>query len=408
MTAAEVKEHVALRDAFVRGAVALARTSVDALDADAEEDSPRAAAPPGPAALGRRAVPKAAVAAFAHLVVVYQRPRARRRRRRRRRRSARARAGGGGAEGEAPEAVDPAACEPAPVFRALELTPDEEAFRAAWDACNQLLDPPETPSAFRVSSEEASETLGDDFGDEETARLAYALATAEAAVGEHRFVAAELLANRDQSGAWTDHAIASLLFDLRRLGPRAVGDVIFYSLVSAFDEVTGGDRSDPDVVVAMEHAFEEFSARLAHMFNVGSARDRAVCRHVVEEGLRYAIPTSAPEPEKQPFLSLGLAAFVPKLAGADARAFAEPLALVLDGVDAEHADNAPLADFAERVAARAAGAAGRSASSRRRRGRTRRARARGGGARRSAEEPARTREPVRAFGAEEVRRYHGL
>ena len=263
------------------------------------------------------------------------------------------------AEGEAPEAVDPAACEPAPVFRALELTPDEEAFRAAWDACNQLLDPPETPSAFRVSSEEASETLGDDFGDEETARLAYALATAEAAVGEHRFVAAELLANRDQSGAWTDHAIASLLFDLRRLGPRAVGDVIFYSLVSAFDEVTGGDRSDPDVVVAMEHAFEEFSARLAHMFNVGSARDRAVCRHVVEEGLRYAIPTSAPEPEKQPFLSLGLAAFVPKLAGADARAFAEPLALVLDGVDAEHADNAPLADFAERVAARAAGAAGK-------------------------------------------------
>jgi hypothetical protein len=109
----------------------------------------------------------------------------------------------------------------------------------------------------------------------------------------------------------------------------------------------------------MEHAFEEFSARLAHMFNAGSARDRAVCRHVVEEGLRFAIPTSAPEPEKQPFLSLGLAAFVPKLAGADARAFAEPLALVLDGVDAEHADNAPLADFAERVVARAAGATGR-------------------------------------------------
>ena len=85
----------------------------------------------------------------------------------------------------------------------------------------------------------------DDFGDEETARLAYALATAEAAVGEHRFVAAELLANRDQSGAWTDHAIAALLADLRRLGPKAVGDVIFYSLVSAFDEVTGGDKTFP-------------------------------------------------------------------------------------------------------------------------------------------------------------------
>ena len=398
VTAAEVKEHVALRDAFVRGAVALARTSVDALDADAEEDSPRAAAPPGPAALGRRAVPKAAVAAFAHLVVVYQRPRAAAAEAAAAE-AARARAAGGGAEGEAPECVDPAACEPAPVFRALELTPDEEAFRAAWDACNQLLDPPETPSAFRVSSEEASETLGDDFGDEETARLAYALATAEAAVGEHRFVAAELLANRDQSGAWTDHAIASLLFDLRRLGPRAVGDVIFYSLVSAFDEVTGGDRSDPDVVVAMEHAFEEFSARLAHMFNVGSARDRAVCRHVVEEGLRYAIPTSSPEPEKQPFLSLGLAAFVPKLAGADARAFAEPLALVLDGVDAEHADNAPLADFAERVAARAAGAAGKTGEFAAQ-ARARPPGARGAAAARAdpAEEPTQDEEPVRAFG----------
>jgi len=392
-TAAEVKEHVALRDAFVRGAVALARTSVDALDADAEEaaargEPPGAAAPPGPAALGRRAVPKAAVAAFAHLVVCYQRPRAAAAEAAAAE-AARARAAGGGAEGEAPEAVDPAACEPAPAFRALELAPDEEAFRAAWDACNQLLDPPETPS-----SEDASETLEDDFGDEETARLAYALATAEAAVGEHRFVAAELLANRDQSGAWTDHAIASLLFDLRRLGPRAVGDVIFYSLVSAFDEVTGGDRSDPDVVVAMEHAFEEFSARLAHMFNVGSARDRAVCRHVVEEGLRFAIPTSAPEPEKQPFLSLGLAAFVPKLAGADARAFAEPLALVLNGVDAEHADNAPLADFAERVAARAAGAAGKSAEN------AAQARAPPPGARGAdpAEEPTQDEEPVRALG----------
>jgi hypothetical protein len=144
----------------------------------------------------------------------------------------------------------------------------------------------------------------------------------------------------------------------------------------------------------MEHAFEEFSARLAHMFNVGSARDRAVCRHVVEEGLRFAIPTSAPEPEKQPFLSLGLAAFVPKLAGADARAFAEPLALVLDGVDAEHADNAPLADFAERVAARAAGAAGKSAEN------AAQARAPPPGARGAdpAEEPTQDEEPVRALG----------
>jgi hypothetical protein len=360
VTAAEVKEHVALRDAFVRGAVALARTSMDAMDAEAEEAAARGdaagpAAPPGPAELGRRAVPKAAVAAFAHLVVMYQRPRAAA--------AEAAEAEAKRARDEAPNAgaedndtkpeVDPAACEPAPVFQTLELAPDEDAFRAAWDACNQLLDPPS------ASNGDGADDGDDDFGDEETARLAYALATAEAAVGEHRFVAAELLANRDQSGAWTDHAIAALLADLRRLGPKAVGDVIFYSLVSAFDEVTGGDRSDPDVVVAMEHAFEEFSARLAHMFNVGSARDRVVCRHVVEEGLKYCIPTSAPDPEKQPFLSLGLAAFVPKLAAADARAFVDPLNMVLSAVDAEHADNAPLADFAERVVARAAGATGR-------------------------------------------------
>ncbi len=69
-----------------------------------------------------------------------------------------------------------------------------------------------------TSNGDGAENLGDDdFGDEETARLAYALATAEAAVGEHRFVAAELLANRDQSGAWTDLCIAALLADLRRL-----------------------------------------------------------------------------------------------------------------------------------------------------------------------------------------------
>ena len=399
VTAAEVKEHVALRDALLRGAVALARTSIDALDADAEEAEARGDAAPGPAELGRRAVPKAAVAAFAHLVVCYQHPRAAaaeaaEAEAKRARDAARDAGDTGGAEGEAPEGLDPAACEPAPVFRALELAPDEEAFRAVWDACNQLLDPPST-------SEEgfAPEDAEDDFGDEETARLAYALAIAEAAVGEHRFVAAELLANRDQSGAWTDHAIAALLADLRRLGPKAVGDVIFYSLVSAFDEVTGGDRSDPDVVVAMEHAFEEFSARLANMFNAGSARDRVVCRHVVEEGLKYCIPTSAPEPEKLPFLSLGLAAFVPKLAAADARVFVEPLRVVVAAVDAERADHAPLADFAERVAARASGTTGKT---------------RGDGFVAAAakpfpsrddpaEEPTQDEEPVRAFGGERRR-----
>ena len=178
-----------------------------------------------------------------------------------------------------------------------------------------------------------------------------------------------------------------------------MGDVIFYSLVSAFDEVTGGDRSDPDVVVAMEHAFEEFSARLANMFNAGSARDRVVCRHVVEEGLKYCIPTSAPEPEKLPFLSLGLAAFVPKLAAADARVFVEPLRVVVAAVDAERADHAPLADFAERVAARASGTTGKT------RGDWFVAAAAKPFPSRDdpAEEPTQDEEPVRAFGGERRR-----
>tara|TARA_B110000977_G_C11040275_1_gene478609 strand:+ start:1355 stop:1804 length:450 start_codon:yes stop_codon:yes gene_type:complete len=105
----------------------------------------------------------------------------------------------------------------------------------------------------------------------------------------------------------------------------------------------------------MEHAFEEFATRLAHMFNVGSARDRVVCRHVVEEGLKYVVPTSAPEQDKLSFLSLGLASFVPKLAALDAKNFLAPLQLVVDAVDTEDEHNAPLIDFAERIAGRAKG-----------------------------------------------------
>jgi hypothetical protein len=94
----------------------------------------------------------------------------------------------------------------------------------------QLLDPPSDETNPAPVSETGT-TDDEDFGDEETARLAYALSICEAAVGDHRFVAAELLANRTQSGLWTDHAISALLGDLKHLGPKAVGDVIFYSLV---------------------------------------------------------------------------------------------------------------------------------------------------------------------------------
>jgi cohesin complex subunit SA-1/2 len=402
VTADEVKEHVAMRDAFVSSAVALARTSVDALDAAAAAAAAASRGsdsktPPGPSLLGLRSVPKAAVAAFAHLVVCYQRPRAaaadaaQAEAAKSRRVHGDADGGGGGDD------VYPAYASPAPVFAPLEFIPDEDAFRAVWDACNQLLDPPAGAEEDAAPGRRDSED-GDDFGDEESARLAYALACAEAAVGDHRFVAAELLANREQSGRWTDLAISALLGDLRHLGPKAVGDVIFYSLVSAYDEVVSGDTEDPDAVVAMEHAFEEFSARLAHMFNVGSARDRVVCRHVVEEGLKHCIPTASFDQEKLPFLSLGLAAFVPKIAAADAKTFASPLQTVVDAVDAEDRANAPLVDFAERVAARARGAAAPHP------------------ARNLAEpafahdedpvdaEPTQDEEPVRAFGAGERRR----
>ena len=111
----------------------------------------------------------------------------------------------------------------------------------------QLLDPPSDETNPAPVSETGT-TDGDDFGDEETARLAYALSICEAAVGDHRFVAAELLANRTQSGLWTDHAISALLGDLKHLGPKAVGDVIFYSLVryGTFPRNTLRVRDRPD------------------------------------------------------------------------------------------------------------------------------------------------------------------
>ena len=343
VTQAEITEHVALRDAFLNSIISLARTSVDAIDGDAEA-AVNTTLSADASNLGKRAVPKAAVAAFAHLVVVYQRPRAAAAE------AAKAEAKKTSGNKDAP--VDAADCAPAPVFTPLELSPDEEQFRVVWDACNQLLDP---PAVDDETEQEEDETQSPDHGDEETAKLAYALSVCEAAVCDHRFVAAELLANREQSGAWTDHSISALLGDLKHLGPKAVGDVIFYSLISAFDEVTSGDPEDPETTVAMELAFEEFSARLAHMFNVGSGRDRVVCRHVVEEGLKYVVPTSQPDTEKLSFLSLGLASFVPKLAAGDAKNFQVPLQTVVDAVDTENEQFAPLFDFADRITGRARG-----------------------------------------------------
>jgi cohesin complex subunit SA-1/2 len=127
VSALEITEHVALRDALLSSVVALARTSVEALEnVGASGDKTSDAS----SRLGLRAVPKAAVAAFAHLVVVYQRPRAAA--------AATAAAELAKTDGADDGPIDPADCAPAPVFAPLELSPDEDQFRVVWDACNQV------------------------------------------------------------------------------------------------------------------------------------------------------------------------------------------------------------------------------------------------------------------------------
>ena len=236
----------------------------------------------------------------------------------------------------------------------LDLVPDEASFRVVWDACNHLLDVPE---ANVLDDDTVAEE--DLTGDDEAAKLAYALAALDASVTRHGFVAAELLANRGHSGRWTDVAIAALMNDLRRLGPRATGDAVTTSLASAFEEVRAGD---PDDAFALEEAFRELAGRLAGMFQAGSARDRVVARAIVEEGLAFAFPPDAAilsaeaRSERMPFLTLGLAPFVSKLAATDARALVEPLRKVAEEVDPEDARFAPLAEFGAKMAARARGA----------------------------------------------------
>ena len=131
------------------------------------------------------------------------------------------------------------------------------------------------------------------------------------------------------------------------------------SLASAFEEVRAGD---PDDAFALEEAFRELAGRLAGMFQPGSARDRVVARAIVEEGLAFAFPPDAAilsaeaRSERMPFLTLGLAPFVSKLAATDARALVEPLRKVAEEVDPEDARFAPLAEFGAKMAARARGA----------------------------------------------------
>ena len=68
-----------------------------------------------------------------------------------------------------------------------------------------------------------------------------------------------------------------------------------------------------------------------------------VARAIVEEGLAFAFPPDAAilsaeaRSERMPFLTLGLAPFVSKLAATDARALVEPLRKVAEEVDPEDA-----------------------------------------------------------------------
>ena len=189
--------------------------------------------------------------------------------------------------------------------------------------------------------------------------MAYSLAVCDVAVSNHGFIAAEFLANRGHSGQWADRAIAALLVDLRHLGPHAIGTTITTSLSSAYEEVTAGDT---DNAAELEEAFGELADRLSGMFAVGNQRDRVVVRCVIEEGLKFVVPASAPTPTRLPFLMLGLAAFIPKLSTTDARSLMEPLNAVVAVVNEEDELYAPLFEFVNRIAARARGATGLSAA----------------------------------------------
>jgi hypothetical protein len=72
------------------------------------------------------------------------------------------------------------------------------------------------------------------------------------------------------------------------------------------------------------------------------------------------VPSTAPNPTRLPFLSLGLALFVPKLAATDARLLMEQLDQVVAVINEEDELYAPLFEFVNRIAARARGASGHS------------------------------------------------
>lgn len=306
LSSIEVDKHVSVRDAFIANAVVLAGSSLETYPSS-------------------RLLPKAVIAAVANLIVFYQHPHV-----------------------SSADGVQRSE-ETAALVSQFDLCPAESVVRTIWDTCNHLLDLPED------SSDDDGDIYGNVSGDEEVARLAYCLAMCDISVTNHDFIAPELLANRGHSGLWTDRAISALLVDLRHLGPQAIGVTITTSLVSAYEEVTAGGDED---AAELEEAFRELADRLAGIFVIANSRDRVVVRCIVEEGLKFVVPNSGPDPERMRFLQLGLNSFIPKLASADAKAMLEPLDAVTAVINEEDDMYAPLFEFVNRIGSRARGAVG--------------------------------------------------
>ena len=81
-----------------------------------------------------------------------------------------------------------------------------------------------------------------------------------------------------------------------------------------------------------------------------------IVRCVIEEGLKFVVPDSSPNPARLRFLPVGLGCFISKLASVDAKKLMEPLNGVIAVVDREDKDMyTPLFDFVKLVAGRTRG-----------------------------------------------------
>ena len=228
----------------------------------------------------------------------------------------------------------------------LKCLPSDGMMQTIWEACNHIFDSPLEDSHSDIIEDER--TCGED-----TAQVGYNLAMCDAALSDDAHIPAELLANRGHSGHWVDCAIDALMTDLRLLGPQASGNTIITSLASAFEEI-GIEKHQAGV--ELEEAFRELASRIADLFTVGSQRDRMIVRCVIEEGLKFVVPDSSPNPARLRFLPVGLGCFISKLASVDAKKLMEPLNGVIAVVDREDKDMyTPLFDFVKLVAGRTRG-----------------------------------------------------